>query len=120
MSTADSEPVAKLDLSLYRSDNFNHQITWQDADGNPIDLTSYTAKMQARKTVSTTTVLMTATDTDGLVLGGAAGTIDIQLTPAQTNISNQDNVYDLELTSPAGFITTVVQGLFIVKQDVTR
>lgn len=114
------EPVAQLDLCLYRSDNFNHQITWLDSDGNPIDLTGYTAKMQARKTVTSTTVLMTATDSSGLILGGVAGTIDIQLAPAQTDISNKDNVYDLEVTSPVGFVTTIVQGLFVVVQDVTR
>ncbi len=114
------EPVAQLDLCLYRSDNFNHQITWQDSDGNPIDLTNYTAKMQARKTVGSTAVLMTATDGDGLVLGGVAGTIDIQLSPTQTSINNRENVYDLEVTSPTGFVTTLTQGLFEVVQDVTR
>ncbi len=114
------EPVAKLDLCLYRSDNFNHQITWQDSAGNPIDLTGYTAKMQARKNIGNTNVLMTATEVDGLILGGTAGTVDIQLSPAQTNISNQDNVYDLEVTSPAAVVTTLIQGLFVVIQDITR
>ncbi len=114
------EPVAKLDLCLYRSDNFNHQITWQDAAGDPIDLTGYTARMQARKNVGNINVLMTATDGNGLVLGGVAGTVDIQLSPAQTNISNKDNVYDLEVTSPTSEVTSLVQGLFTVIQDVTR
>ena len=114
------EPVAKLDLCLYRSDNFNHQIIWQDAAGDPIDLTDYTAKMQVRKNIGNTTVLMTATDSNGILLGGTAGTVDIQLSPAQTNISNQDNVYDLEVTSPAAVVTTLIQGLFVVIQDVTR
>jgi len=114
------EPVALLDLCLYRSDNFNHQIIWQDDAGDPIDLTNYTARMQARKSVGNSTVLMTATDTDGLVLGGAAGTIDIQLDPSKTDINNVDNVYDLQVTSPVAFVTTLIQGEFKVIQDVTR
>lgn len=76
--------------------------------------------MQARKNIGNTNVLMTATDGNGLVLGGVAGTVDIQLSPAQTNISNQNNVYDLEVTSPSAVVTTLVQGLFEVIQDVTR
>jgi len=114
------EPVALLDLCLYRSDSFNHQIIWQDDAGDPIDLTNYTARMQARRSVGNSTVLMTATESDGLLLGGAAGTIDIQLTPSKTDISNVENVYDLEVTSPTAFVTTLIQGEFKVIQDVTR
>ena len=114
------EPVAKLDLCLYRSDNFVHQITWVDDAGEPINLTGYTARMQARKAIGNSTVLMTATDTDGLTLGGAAGTIDIELPPSKTNIATVDNVYDLEVTSPSSFVTTLVQGEFVVIQDITR
>ncbi len=113
-------PVAKLDLCLYRSDNFSHQITWVDSTtGVPIDLTGYTAKMEARRKVGGT-ILMAATETSGLVLGGVAGTIDILLTPAQTNVAFRDNVYDLEATSPASVVTTLTQGDFTVIQDVTR
>ncbi len=115
-----SEPVAELDLRLYRSDNFNHQIIWQDDAGVPIDLTGYTAKMQARTKIGSSNVLMTATDTDGIVLGGTAGTIDIQLDPLKTDIATEDNVYDLQVTSPTAFVTTVIQGAFTVIQDVTR
>ena len=114
------EPVAKLDLCLYRSDNFNHPIVWQDDAGDPIDLTGYTARMQARKTVGGSTILMTATEVDGIALGGGAGTVDIQLDTTKTNISTVDNVYDLEVTSPTSFVTTLIQGAFVVIQDVTR
>lgn len=113
------EPVAQLDLCLYRSDNFSHQITWLDNDGDPIDLTGYTAKMEARRKVGGS-ILMTATESSGLDLGGAAGTIDIKLIPTQTDIAFRDNVYDLEVTSPGAEVTTLVQGAFTVIQDVTR
>lgn len=119
MSTAESSPVAILDLNVYRGDNFNHQITWQDSTGDPIDLTGYQAKMQVRKTVGST-VLMEATDGNGLALGGVKGTIDIQLSPIQTTINTKDNIYDLRVTSLAGFVTTVIKGIFVVSQDVTR
>ena len=112
-------PVAKLDLCLYRSDNFSHQITWLDDSGDPIPLTGFTAKMEARRKVGGT-ILMTATQTSGLVLGGAAGTIDILLTTLQTDIAFLDNVYDLQVTSPTSVVTTLVQGAFTVIQDVTR
>ena len=85
-------------------------ITYQDASKQPIDLTGYTARLQIRAKVSSTEFALELTEASGLTLGGPAGTIDIALTPTQTE-SDLDGlksaVYDLELTSPAGIVTTI-------------
>jgi len=132
MSTV-PDSVAALNFNVYRGDSFNHQIIWQDSDGEPIDLTGYTARMHVRIQLQGTKTVMEATDTNGLVLGGTAGTIDIQLSPSQTSISNLPHthapanvphthpcVYDLEVKSPVGFVTTLIKGLFNVETDVSR
>lgn len=115
------DPILKLDLCVYRRDTFEHQLLWLDANGAPVDLNGYTAKMEVRKTESSTTVIMTATDGDGITLGGVAGTVDILLTPAKTDIATTEQVYDLQVinTGGDGKVTTLVRGLFPVVQDVT-
>ena len=98
-------------------------ITYQDASKQPIDLTGYTARLQIRAKVSSTEFALELTEASGLTLGGPAGTIDIALTPTQTETDLAElkaGVYDLELTSPAGIVTTIIGGSVTLADQVTR
>lgn len=102
--------------------DFIRQITWQDADGNAIDLSGYSARMQVRREVDDSAVLLELTTENGYItLGGAAGTIDLNF-PASgtTSLSSSAGVYDLELVSGGGVITRLLQGTFDVSREVTR
>ncbi len=116
------EPVQELDILLYRGDSFTHQLIWKDLTGTPIDLSDYSARMQVRRSLASSAFICEVTDlfNGQLVLGGKAGTIDIVLTPSETDIETEENVYDLEVTSPTGVVTTLVHGDFLVRQDITR
>ena len=60
--------------------------------------------------------------TDGqLVLGGAAGTIEIYIKDSATNVLSGGGSYDLELISPAptSDVTRLVQGSFSVNPNAT-
>jgi hypothetical protein len=95
-------------------------VTWE-ADGDPVDLTGYSAAMQVRKSPGSVAALLELTDAAGLTLGGAAGTIEITITSAQLSaIEAGDWQYDLELTSASGVVTRVLQGRFVVDAEVTR
>lgn len=70
---------------------------------------------------SSTVLLNLTTENGGIVLGGAAGTIRLQLSePATTAISWKQAVYDLELVFADGAVTRKLAGSISVSPGVTR
>ena len=85
------------------------------------DLTGYTARMQIRRTLeSASPEIELTTANSGIILGGAAGTIDIAMTNAQTAALDSDGIYDLEIVSGAGTVSRVIQGTFTLDLEVTH
>ena len=92
-------------------------------DNLPVDLTGYTADMQVRKFVDSTSVLVELSTANGrITINGALGQINLTLTAAQTAaLSPADSyVYDLNLTSPSGYVYKILQGTFILNASVTN
>jgi hypothetical protein len=82
------------------------------------DLTTYTAKLQARTQYGAKTAFVTLTNGSGITLGN--GTFTIAFTSAQTNTFPLGRwVYDLEIISSGGQISRVIQGSFTVTPQVT-
>lgn len=99
---------------------FSKQLTWA-IDGEPVDLTTFTAKMQVReKYTSTTKILDLTTENGGILLGGDEGTIQIEVSATTTSaIVPKNYFYDLELIS-SSTVTRLVEGKFMVTPEVTR
>ena len=97
------------------------QMTWK-VGTTPVDLTGYTARMQARSTVDSTTTIFSWTSGGGqLVLGGAAGTITLAIADSvSATYPAGTYVYDLELESGGGETTRLLQGTFTIVAEVTR
>ena len=113
--------VVALDLCVYAGDSYSFSILWQDSEENPIDLTGYTARMQARASAQAPDPpSFEKTHLDGIVLGGAAGTIEVMLDPFDTDQVILKQLYDLEVTSPTGYVTTLVAGAYLVTKDITK
>jgi len=104
---------------------FRRTLTWTDSARNPIDLTSYTARMQVRPSVDSSNVVIELTTANTRITLGNTATTKGQvnlLLPANTTstlIAGQ-YVYDLELVSAGGEVTRLVEGNFVVKAEVTR
>jgi hypothetical protein len=113
---------AKHNLYVYRGATFSEQITWKDEGGTPIDLTSFTARMQMRETVESSTPFLTlTTENGGITLGGAAGTINILATAATSAITATGGVYDLEIVAADTVtVTRLLEGIVIISPEVTR
>lgn len=96
-------------------------FNYKDANGTPIDLLGYTAKMDIC-TEALTTPILTLTDTDGITLDGSPNNIVVVLTPAQTHttLGVGDFVYDLELTDGLGAVNTLIEGTITINQSVTQ
>jgi hypothetical protein len=75
--------------------------------------------MQIRASYTSASALISLTQASGLTLGGAAGTIDINITSNQTTaLAAGTYVYDLEMTYGAT-VKTILEGTFVVTPQVT-
>jgi hypothetical protein len=88
----------------------------------PFDLTGYSARMQVRRTISSSTTMISLdTDDNGIEITSAEdGEITITMTDAQTAALTSDGVYDLEIVSVDDFVTRILQGEFRLSLEVTR
>ena len=112
--------AGELNLAIEQGATFSQTLTWK-IDNILVNLTGYTARLQARTDVTAPTTILSLTQAAGITLGGAAGTIVIAQSATQTAALVAGNyVYDLELVSSAGVVTRLVQGTFTVSAEVTR
>ena len=100
---------------------FERLITIKDSNDDPMNLTGYTARMQIRPEIESSDVLVELTTENGrITLGGAAGTVELNLTPQVTATIDRDGFYDLEIISNGGAVHRVLRGRFVVNLEVTR
>ena len=112
------EQGATLDLSLL----------YKDSTNTPIDLTDYSARMKIRSGYAddNPTTYFSLTDNldpdgTGITLGEADGTIGIFISADKTAAQSFDTAYyDLELESPLGIVTRLLEGTVKLSKEVTR
>ena len=110
-----------LDFLMPKGSTFSRTLTWK-ISGSAVNLTNYTARMQARASVTSATVVLDLTTANSkIVLGGTAGTITITVSAADTAaITQQSLAYDLELVSAGGVVTRLIEGQIVLSPEVTR
>lgn len=114
-----SQQPGDLDLRMYQGATFRYVLTWLE-DDVPKNLTNYTARMQVREHINATTTILSISTDDDITLGGAAGTITIEVAASDTeDIDPGLYVYDLELVA-GSTVTRLVEGTFMVSGEVTR
>lgn len=114
------------DITIVKGKTWQAKFRWLSASCKgktkvPVDLTAYeAANFVIREHVEDSAVLLTLTVGAGITLGGADGTITIDMTATQaSSLTVGDNVYELELIDGAtviGFAT----GKAVVYEEVAR
>jgi len=106
-------------ITAYQGANYSKTFTITQSDV-PFDLTGYTAAMQVREGYSSPNALLSLTSGSGIVLGGTAGTVQINISASQSSaIPAGAYAYDLELTL-SGAVTRLLQGSFSVVGNITK
>jgi hypothetical protein len=121
--------AGKLPLYIEKGATFRYTLTWQNGEPPaPVDLASYTARMQIRAPGSASGVnggavlieLTTENSRIALQGGGELGRIDLHLTATDTEtLAGIRGVYDLELVQGVD-VTRLLEGEVTLSPEVTR
>lgn len=88
------------------------------------DLNGYTARMQVRRTIDSSTAMVTlTTENGGLIINQTPGSVNhlnIFMNNTVTATLQSNGVYDIELINNGGEVSRILQGVFTVSPEVTR
>lgn len=103
--------------TVYKEETFTRVLTWTDSVGALVDLTGYHATMRVYYSpAGSSSLLLTLTETSGLTLGGAAGTITWVMTDSQTKLFPVGPCrYELRVTDSTGVVTYLLYGNLTVR-----
>jgi hypothetical protein len=109
-------------FKVIEGDTFSVPVTWKDSNGNAYDITGYSAAMDIKKQIGGTVVqALTTADSTITIATGTDGVLDLLLSAAQTDAITADTyIYDLEVTSGAGVVTTLLKGTFTIQPQATE
>jgi|SRR5215471_11767308 len=107
-----------VDLEIYQGDDWAATVNVYNADGTPADLTGYTAQSQIRAGVADEAPDVAATMTCTVM---PPSQVSLSLPHDQTTLMPGVNYsWDLQLTTAAGEIITIMHGDVTLIQEVTR
>ena len=89
----------------------------------PYDLSGFSASMQIRRTIDSTSPQITLTSDNGRIEmqpGGAENALRLYLDPEDTSIIETDGVYDIEIQDGSGDIQRILRGTVTLSREVTR
>ena len=96
-------------------------VTYDNPDGTPVNLTGYTAALQLRSLPTDPVSVLSLSTGSGITITGATGLVAIRATATQTRAIDEGiYYYDLEITSGSGVVTRLIQGQADVSPEVTR
>jgi len=104
---------------------FHRTITWTDSARNPYDISNYTARMQVRPNITSSTIVLELKTQNGTITLGnttsTKGQINLLVSAnVTTNLVAGIYVYDLELVSNNGVVDRILEGNFKINAEVTR
>ncbi len=109
--------AAFTELLIEQGASFSTTVNVEDTAGSAINLTSYTAASQMRKSYYSSTYSAISS----VITGNANGEITLTMTSANTaNLAPGRYVFDLVITAPTTIKTRVVEGIIVVSPGVTQ
>jgi hypothetical protein len=111
--------MAPGDITIKQGATFEMVVNWRDSDGDLVNLTGYSARMQGRATYASTATLFSLVSGTEITLT-TPGVISIVIPAATTAAFTPGNyVYDLEMVNGAT-VYRILEGVCIVSPEVTR
>jgi hypothetical protein len=115
-NTVNLDNAQRVDIICRKGDTFSIEVDFYDANNQPINLTSYTWKMEVSESDTSATPVLDSTDFS--YSGNSTGTLFVTATAnTMLTISAGMYVYGLQ-SNDAGTVKTWLYGLFTVNEDV--
>ena len=114
--------AAKLMLKIEQGATFRQSFNWA-ANGSPVNLTGYTARMQMRDPIGSPIIIHELTTENGGITFSdvLAGKIELFISDADTSAFKFDScVYDLEMIAPNSDVIRLLEGEITLSKEVTR
>jgi len=124
--------AGRYSFTIEQGATLDLELQYRDANGNPINLTDYSGKMQIRESVSSPTAYITLSsslqpDGTGLNFSGSNGTtpptsgsIGIYISAVSSSaLTFSTGVYDLEIAS-GSVVTRILEGQVKLSLNVTQ
>lgn len=106
-----------VELYIDAGSTFSSDVTVNDANGQPINLTNFQARAQLRKSYYSTT----ATNFVVTKISANSGILNMSISAANTaNIRPGRYVYDVEIEDASNVVTRIFEGIVVVSPNVTR
>lgn len=107
------------DLYIEQGTTFTTQLTLNDAYGNPYNLTSFTAKSQAKTSYYSNNVVISFDTTIYDVNNGIIQLSANSASTASLHLNGRNLVYDVIIIDNLGNVTRVLEGKVLVSPAVT-
>lgn len=117
--------AGKYNITVEKGSSYSKKFTYKDGEGVLINLSGYTARMKAKRSKSvpfvTDTALVDMTTENGkITLGGALGTVILNLTASETAaLPTCVGYYDIELIQGSN-VTRFLEGEFNIVDEITK
>lgn len=112
--------AGKYDITIDQGSVFDIPMTYRDAAGAPVDMTSWTARMQVRKTAASPTLVVELTTANSRITLGN-GSLSLHMADTVTaTLTPGDYVYQLELDPGGGNAFRFLEGKCTISAEVTR
>lgn len=115
--------AAKYNLTCWQGKTFEKPFYFANGpDKNPTKMNGWTARMQIRPSIDSSTVaLELTTENNRIVIDGDRGIVTLVISAADTaTLASGSYKYDLELITASGRVYGPLYGSFRVKAEVTR
>ena len=120
--------ITKIDANSFSINDINSSDFTAYTSGGavvyytPVDLASYTARMQIRDTETSGIILLSlTTENSRIAIDNTAKTITLTINAIDTAaIMFTAGVFDLELVSPGSVVTQLLKGNIIIEEEVTK
>lgn len=111
---------AQVNLCLPQGQTWDISFRWS-ADGTPVDLSTYSARMQLRASAEAASPVASLTTANGQISLTSTGGIQLNLSATSTSaITAAVYLYDLELVSSSGNVRRLMEGNAKVSREITR
>lgn len=113
--------AGRYDFAIEAGATFRRTLVWK-IDATPVDVTGWEARLQVRRTPTSAVLLLDIDTEPEVTVGDTDGTIEILLTDEDTQELDWHGLayYDLELESPGGEVTRLLEGRVALVGEVTR